>query len=333
MQANHKKLIESLTPIMWEPGHMGSFFGKFLLDDKKTIDNIDIYQTTNLEWNWDDIIDNYMISRRPNNQILHPFSSSSEILSKHYTTPAELDSAIIFANIYHRYKFIKKPISLNNYISKIDNPEKYLLDIVNKEFTLDHIIADKNFTVNDINFPYIKSHTILNYNAIEQLSWKKKIYCSFPPEKFWIPTLLVLYKHYVFYKNQWDGSNNIVYRLIGMVEDPYFLNEVYQELLQIEKFNSYIKVDMYDLIFNQNLSQLHGIDDIDINKLSQTRKNLLDRAKDNTTFICNKFGLDPSMDITLDQGSEKLRTPEVIEMYKEFIKNRKEIRFFKQFLN
>jgi hypothetical protein len=33
MHNNHRHLFNKLVPILWEPGHMGAFFGRFLFDD------------------------------------------------------------------------------------------------------------------------------------------------------------------------------------------------------------------------------------------------------------------------------------------------------------
>ena len=318
MNINHKTLIENLTAVLWEPGHMGSFFGRFLLDDIKTVDHFEINQTPNLEWNWDDIINNYMISRQPHGITLFPFSTSSDILRKYYTNQVDLDSAMIFANVYHKYKSLRKPITLDKYITGIDNAEKYLLDIVNRKFTFDHIFVDKKFTSNNIEFPYIKGHLSTNFDIIEKLPFKKKIYCSFSLEKSWIPILLVFYKHYLFLKNnkKWNILSQ-EFMFFNLVDNPRLLDTIYKHSIQLNNVDDYIEIDMYDLIFNENLSQLH---DLNINELSQTRRYLLKRARDDILFVCNKFGLNPTINVSSFQEWSNKLSPEIFEIHNS-IKN------------
>ena len=40
MNKNHSNLFNNLIPILWEPGHMGAFFGRFLFDSYKKFDCI-----------------------------------------------------------------------------------------------------------------------------------------------------------------------------------------------------------------------------------------------------------------------------------------------------
>ena len=316
MKINHRKLIENLIPVLWEPGHMGAFFGRFLFDDILSSQTDSGYlqfnRTTNLEWQWWDIINSYMSFHRPfmkDELIFTPYSQIEEILKKYYTTDVELDAAIIFANVYHTCNFSTNHTSLPSYITKV-NAEKYLLDIVSKEFT-----------AHPINFPYIKAHVGVGFDRIEKLSWKKKIYCSFPKEKVWLTRVLVFYKHYWYYKKHnvlkpkyiTESSKIPIENFINAVESVHVSNELYKDNILSKDFKDYIKVDMYDLIFNENTTQLINIDDVYATELSQTRKELLKIVRNDIIDICNIFGLDYKMNVSLDDSSS-LQTPQIIEI-------------------
>lgn len=326
MNDNHKELINNLIPVLWYPGHMGAFFGRFLFDDiyVREYDDLlsqqvkELYkEDINFEWTWADRIGNYFSYHDYDNS---PLNTTVDILKKYYSD-TNLDSAMMYITAqYHNdvYKndIIKRALYANWKYTNTYN-EDQLLHMANRDFDFDFI----NFE-----FPYIKSHIKPNVDRINMFKWKKKVVCSFTPEKNWIALFLKFYKHYWFYNQRTSFTLSPEDKFQEEEGEKFrrtVKNEMYYERRpEFLKYalDDYIVIDAYDLIFNKSTKNLEKIDDCFEHPLSTTRLDLLDTAKKHIIDICNMFGLDPEMN--MPSYTTNLLTPKVIEVC-NFIKNNK----------
>ena len=260
MNKNHELLINNLIPVLWHPGHMGAFFGRFLFDDIYVREYHELLphqikefyiEDINFEWTWTDRIGNYFSYHNYDNS---PLNTTVDILKKYYSG-TDLDSAMIYITAQHHndvYKndIIKRALYANWKYTNTYN-EDQLIHMANRDFDFDFI----NFE-----FPYIKSHVKPDIYRINMFNWKKKVLCNFPPEKNWIALFLIFYKHYWFY-NQRTSFPLSIEDNFREVEGEQFRRTVknkiyYERRPEFLKYSidDYIIVDIYDLIFNKNLS-------------------------------------------------------------------------------
>jgi len=326
MSKNHEQLINNLIPVIWHPGHMGAFFGRFLFDDIYVREYHDLLpqkvkefyiEDDNFEWFWADRIGNYFSYNDYDNS---PFNTTVNILKKYYSG-IDLDSAMMYITAQHHndiYKndIIKRALYANWKYTNTYN-EDQLIHMANRDFDFDFI----NFE-----FPYIKSHVKPDIYRINMFNWKKKVLCNFPPEKNWIALFLIFYKHYWFY-NQRTSFPLSIEDNFREVEGEQFRRTVknkiyYERRPEFLKYSidDYIIVDIYDLIFNNNTKNLEKLDPCFENTLSKTRLDLLETARNHIVSVCNMFGLDPEMNMS--SYTTNLLTPKVIEVC-DYLKSNK----------
>jgi len=328
MNINHKKLISNLIPVVWEPGHMGAFFGRFLFDDIYVREYHEglpsqikfLYSSDyNFEWRWCDRIGNYFSYLK--DDVNSPLYKTVEILKKCYAGDSEvdLDSAVMYITAQHLNEVYEKSI-----ITRVNHA--YWLNKYN-ETELEHMVnKDFNFDFANFEFPYIKSHLLPNIYRINNLEWKKKVLCKFPPEKTWLVTILLFYKHYWYYKKDnipigklSTFMNEDGERFLTVIENKNYFRYYPQNTMNRE-LDDFIIVDMFDLIFKNDTTNLDKIDSCFEHLLSETRLSLLNDAKNHIVNICNIFGLDPEMNIPIRDDSSKMLSPQVIEAC-NYIKN------------
>lgn len=305
MNNEYLKLIKNLVPIAWPPGFMGSFLGRFLIDDELMNSPPGIekpFLGKNLEWHFNDRIATYLGFNL--NEMDHAFSNYKQQLSKTYKGE-QLHIALMFLlakvtqSNYTNFKIY--PRSGVDYRTLPDLTDDEVNELVNSEFDY------TNFY-----YPYIKTHLGQNINFINSLEWKAKILCHFPPEKLWIPALLHLYKIHI---------HNA--RVVGYTENNEPIREtgVLSKLFKTISSNAvrwkqcynypihpyledYHKVDLYDLIFNKNTLQLSTIEDKFLSPISQRRLDLLNLVQGHIEYICNDyFGIPTSYNLDISKDS------------------------------
>lgn len=315
MNPEHLKLIKHLVPLVWKPGFMGSFLGRFLLDDE-LVNTPDISKRKflghNHEWSFNDRLATCLglIDITRNEGI---FKKYIDHLKKNYTGVA-LPVATMYLlaklteNDYKNYKLAPDQITVS---------WEHLPDISDEK--IDELV-NSSFDYDNFYHPYIKTHINNNITLINSLDWENKIFCVFPKEKAWIPALLHLYKIYI-YRKQYDEDGKLDsdslrrFKLFTqMASSPTSWNYNYVDDFMTK---DYTRIDMYDLIFNRNTSQLSTIDSKFLNPISNSRIELLDLVKGHIEFICNDFFKIPiSYDL---QFSETKIDSTLLDIYKQYI--------------
>jgi len=317
MQENHINLFNKLTAILWEPGHMGAFFGRFLFDDVLEKSNLDkdvkrfYNKKMQTEWHWDDITDEYFQFNDLDWKLkLH---DSWNLLRQRYPEKLKFDAAVCYILAQRNYQYYSTNTKLpvrsvtRTYLEKELTPE--LLDT-----------AQVDFEFSNITFPYVKSHIRDNIKYINQFPWKKKVICRFPKNKAWIGDIFLFYKHYWFYilGQRRDMSSFMDHNkgaLVRAVENKQHFLDNYDEYNPINNMSDYIIIDMYELIFNEDYNQVKLIDDQLIG-ISETQRRLLQDAREGSIEILNIFGLSHTLDIvTKEDHASKFLTKEVLDIY------------------
>ena len=316
MNKNHISLINKLTPILWEPGHMGAFFGRFLFDSVLEKSNLDDTAKKNYnkkkqgEWHWDDITGEYFQFNQEDWKLkLH---ESWEPLKQIYPEGLEFDAAICYILAQKNYRYYTTSTLLPAHKIKIPYLEKPLTQEL-----MD--MATNNFEFDNLTFPYVKSHIQGKIKYINQFPWKKKVACRFPRNKAWICDLLLFYKHYWFYilnpeRNRAGFMEHNKHALTRPVKwSKHFLE--HYDRYNTEDLSGYIIIDMYELIFNEQYEQVKLIDDQFVD-ITETQRQLLKDARQGTIDILNIFGLSHTSDIiTEEDHATKFLTKEVINIY------------------
>lgn len=317
MNETHSKFFNNLTPILWEPGHMGAFFGRFLFDDTIEQSTLSTYDKENynkkpqVEWLWHDITSEYFQYNLTDWKLeLH---NSWELLKQHYPNEIDFDAAVCYIVAQLNYPYFSNKSRLPIHLT-VREPYKNFYPV---EELMD--MANRDFNFNDITFPYIKSHIQGNIQRINQFPWKKKIVCKFPEHKAWMGDIFLFYKHYWYYILNPNANRNGFMEfnkqaIFGPVEyDKHFSNSY-------KRYNitdsTYIIIDMYDLIFNENFEQLKLIDQRYNSGISSTQLQSIRDAKKGLIEILSIFGLSHISDIvTSEDHNSTFLTKEVLDIY------------------
>jgi hypothetical protein len=316
MNTEHLKLVKHLIPLVWKPGFMGSFLGRFLLDDElvNTPDeNKRKFLGHNHEWVFNDRLATYLCFNE-NTVNTKYFKKYTDHLKKSYTgTELYLATWYFMAKLtqddYKNYKLAPNEITVGWDCLPDISTEK-IDELVNSSFDYDNFYQ-----------PYIKTHINNNINLINSLEWKNKMYCTFPKEKAWIPALLHLYKIYVYKKsytekeviNKEHINRFLMFKHITASPTNWNLNYVDESFIK----EDYTKIDMYDLIFNKNANRLAIIDSKFLNPLSASRLELLNMVQAHIEFICNDFFKIPvSYNLEVSKTNIDSR---LVEIYNQYI--------------
>jgi hypothetical protein len=315
MNQEHLKLVKHLVPLVWKPGFMGSFLGRFLLDDELAntpIKSKSKFLGHNYEWAFNDRLATYLSFNE--NLAGTGFNKYTDYLKKNYTG-IELHIAAMYLmakltqDDYKNYKLA--PDETTVAYDRLPNISDEKIDE----------LVNSSFDYANFYYPYIKTHVNSNINFINSLDWKNKMFCDFPTEKAWIPALLHLYKLYIC-KKRYNDDGTLTpdtlrqFRLFSNISySPTSWNYNYMNDDFIS--NDYTKIDMYDLIFNRNTSQLSTIDSKFLNPISNSRIELLDLVKGHIEFICNDFFKIP-ISYNLQFSETKIDST-LLEIYKQHI--------------
>lgn len=316
MNTEHLKLIKHLVPLVWKPGFMGSFLGRFLLDDE-LVNTPSISKRKflghNHEWVFNDRLATYLCFNE-NATPTSDFKKYTDHLKKYYTgTELQVATIYLMAKLtqddYKNYKLSPDEITVG-YDCLPDVSSEKIDELVNSSFDYDNFYH-----------PYIKTHINNNIALIDSLDWENKILCTFPKEKAWIPALLHLYKIYIYRKKYGEDGKLTpesqrrfqLFTQISVSPTRWNYNYVDDDFIK----SDYTRIDMYDLIFNGNTSQLSTIDGKFLNPISNSRNELLDLVKGHIEYICNDFFKVP---ISYDLQFSKIKIDSTItEIYKQYI--------------
>lgn len=297
MNKNHLETINNLILVAWEPGHLGSFFGRLLLDDILVKHNVDITSKSNLEWKWQDRSDVHLGFINSDNT--HPHFYIKEFVKNNYGEADQL-SAILHIIISHTLN------SNKDFVSYLQSPT---MDFPRTNEELKEL-ANTKIDFSNFEFPYIKTHMnpVKQLLTLSNMPFKKKVVCKFPKNKTWLAILLVYYKHYWYYvdKDQTKLDHGVRKKIVLSFSNQQLYN--YHRLDHLDDtLKDFIEVDMYDLIFNKNIEQLAKVDSRFNFGLTDTEKQLLEVVKNDTLSICKIFNVSHEWTIdVLDENLSKL---------------------------
>lgn len=284
---------------MWVPGSMGSFFMRFIEDSNFKPDECRI--TENLEWeNWDRICQ-YLYKD-------HGYPYYEDYLNKHLGLLKEKYTGDDYyaAFIYVVYQLTERAVQI---YGKFSDHHLWLIPL-SDTYILELAESEPLFDITNLKFTHLKLH--LNTKGkpiVKNLNWKTKLFCYFPENKIWLSDLLFYYKkhYYKIHKFNSNERDDWSYVLEKLVKYPTlrsgFPHSEFND-------NSYININVYNLIFNNDTDQLLQV--YPNFNLSDNQRTLLELVKNDIIYICNVFGLDHTLNIVQGQTNDSLKTPQML---------------------
>ena len=288
-----KTLLDNFTNLIWVPGHMGAFLSALINIEKNVYPNGYSPILKNKEFDYVDMSLSYFtISTQ--SQGINKFFALNNLLSKYYK-----NDELIFRSLYFIFKIsypyfkdkrifsMKERTLLIDSIEQLNYPKDMILDLVSSEFDYD---------TSDITMPFIKHHSYHMGSFYKEYGPKKSIFAYFPRNKLWIPKLLLVYKknHFLVANGQTPTHDK------KMLLDGYTRRLAHYKPITVNDSSLYarnfIEINMFDLIINQNITQLLPIDTT-FDVLSDKRLKLLNTVKNDILYICQDlYGLDVNDD-------------------------------------
>jgi hypothetical protein len=296
------QLIKNTNLIEYIPGQMGTFLHAFL----ETHPTIDIIR-----------------ERREYDIPLVGIGKNKEwqMVSYLYINQCkEFDSMFLDRELYDRYLIYTKIVQ--QYVRTIVKDEtynkplfKYIRELQSDDL---QIIEREELDLSNQLFEYHRSHR-LDHILVDKniLPWKNRIYAIFPKNKFWISMLLLLYKHQFqpSIENKEIASiwaKTAVTSIIDRVgESNHAIRHEIDRLYNFSNFRRYELFNIYDLIFNKNIDNLHSIATPKFH-FNDYKKQMLNSAHRDCIDILNFYGLSPDINIPLEDTFEFLSTNKLV---------------------
>lgn len=300
------QLVKNTSLIEYIPGQMGTFLHAFLethpvidlMRDRKEYDTPFVGVDESKEWQ--------MISYLYINQC------------------KEFSNMFTDRELYERYLIYTKIVQ--QYISNIVKDEtynkplfKYIRDLQDDDL---EIIEKCEFDLSNQVFEYHRSHRI-DHILVDKniLPWKNRIYAVFPKNKFWISMLLLLYKHqfHPSINNKEIASiwaRNTVTSIIDQLtlkesKSSSIIQREIDWLYNFSNFRRYKLFNIYDLIFNKNINDLHNITTPRF-QFNDHKKEMLNNAHQDCIDILNFYGLSPDINVPLEDTFKFLSTNKLV---------------------
>jgi hypothetical protein len=296
------QLIKNTNLIEYIPGQMGTFLHAFL----ETHPTIDILR-----------------KRREYNIPLVGIGENKEwqMVSYLYTNQCkEFDDMFTDREFYDRYLIYTKIVQ--QYMRTIVKDEtynkplfKYIRELQSDDL---QIIEREELDLSNQVFEYHRSHR-LDHILVDKniLPWKNRIYAIFPKNKFWISMLLLLYKHqfHPSIDNKEIASiwaKNAVTSIIDHSgESSRTIQHEMGYLYNFSNFRRYELFNIYDLIFNKNIDNLHSIATPKF-QFNDHKKQMLNSAHQDGIDILNFYGLSPDINVPLEDTFKFLSTNKLV---------------------
>ena len=282
-------LFDWLIPVSYPPGHMGTFLMGFLTPKIDDLFQIQIIKKSNHEWEFPDVLDSFFgVDPRNNyNDLLDKLSN----LFAYNTTEIFQVAAILILNTKCYLKFNKNSSPL--FVSK-HKPLLLELAADKKYHTLQYPLE----MIKQQTSPYIKEH---REDVLTNIKWKqKKIVCEFFDNKSWIPYYLMKFKitGAPYLKMNLDVYNS-------PTTDSFIDRNKLHNIFDYTQ--SYIKVNMYDLVFNKNIEQVYNVDPNF--EYTKEKEEMLNLANSTSLEILEYYGVDHTSNI-----NENTTIQEVLDM-------------------
>jgi hypothetical protein len=326
---NNINIFEHFTPVIFPPGHMGSFLLNFLSPNKNSYFNesgikgnpIDPNDNrANYEWKWNDPAGYFVERKSKINGVDIDFSRIYQNY-QNYPNVNQQDQIILITIMnmywahYNSFKY-EKDFKIFKWNQDLTNSIMENLDSDWTQMPLDFLSVYWA--------PYLKFHTSISKRSNHILAYNKfkskKVLCRFNFEKFWLADILLHYKKKTYFtKNNIDISNNdqlkkmqnntaVMIRNKFMFNTYFFNNGLADEINDIiSKSNfkdEYIDFDMYNLVFNKNIDQIYEIDPTF--EFTDAKKRMLDYANQTSIQICEYYDVDHNFSINSQTTSKEI---------------------------
>jgi hypothetical protein len=321
--------IHKMIPILWEPGHMGTFVLRLLADRHIKNSQASVIEYFNHEESYEWAVETRLGGPWNSNSIEYDVKRKRaeeifSVLKKHNFTDN------MFLSVMHILLQLTKDRFTAEGFSKKDQDITWP-DSLTEDQILE--LYHNNFTDHESVFPYLKNHTWSHLNSqMKLIPFEKIVTVEFPEDKTWLAELLLFYKHYWFWasiaktRQRWEenlrskaatSSYHTVKKFHNMLlnEEPKvdYIELIYQSRLKdFKSKNNIIKIDVYDLIFNQNIDQLSQIDSY-FSNYDDSVLALINLARQQTEEICKVFDVDHRLCLDAKADKSQLRTPKLID--------------------
>ena len=300
------QLIKNTNLIEYIPGQMGTFLHAFLethptidiMRERKEYDIPLVGIGENKEWQ--------MVS--------YLYINQCKEFDNMFTDRELYDRYLIYTKIVQQYtRNIAKDETYNKPLFK------YIRDLLDDDL---QIIEREELDLSNQVFEYHRSHR-LDHILVDKniLPWKSKIYSVFPGNKFWISMLLLLYKHQFHPSINNKGIASIwAERAVTSIIEHSTLKEgessrtIRHEmgyLYNFSNFRRYKLFNIYDVIFNKNISDLHTITPPRF-QFNDDKKEMLNNAHRDCIDILNFYGLTPDINVPLEDTFKFLSTNKLV---------------------
>jgi hypothetical protein len=314
-------IFDHFTPVIFSPGHMGTFLLNFLTAEKSTYlnkvgHNEKPFRNYSGEWQYTDGLGGF-IGNRENN-----FDKIYDKLSKLYSGNI-LYNAVAISILNINWAHIQRGLNYRTY----DWKEEIVDLILNNPESLSVQMPIE--MISTCWSPYMKCHANQDcLKIIKNIKFKsKKIFCSFKFERAWLADIIHMYKMNDYYikqnrmiKEVFLGSSYEMQQMaVKKIKESLEPGIYYQTALSIKDYNrfyyqqdfktNYVDFDMYNLVFNKNIDQIYEIDPTF--EFTDNKKNMLNKTNEMTKEIFDYYEIDCTH--TIDHLT---RTEEVLAMGK-----------------
>jgi hypothetical protein len=281
----------------WICGALGAWFYTFLVCEREFLPDPRCNREKNLEWNFNNA---FAVSNSPythghghdDHEHSPAYGHLRSFLTFKYPNATDFEMTILL-------RLLEVKIALTtSYINEL----RSFSDIFAFFKTLDLESIDNTPLPSSVDLDtwrHIKTHKEWIFFKDNSIQWKQKLNVAFPKEKRWIPRLLCLYKK----TQQWlvNPDRETRQRIINRVENFNLQTPLYEyeDEVKILTENNFHTVDMYELVFNKNVSVVTDIfPDFEFTDKHQL---LLDTAFNDQNYILKLFDLDHTMNLKLDE--------------------------------
>ena len=307
-----EEFMKTQSLIIYQPGHMGSFLINLLHHSnyKKECERGNLGRMYNKEWVTTDYANivgtgyyNKDLANAPNYPLLEEFKKHIGYMK---STKSEEELLFLFAKFAYLRNFNYRELS-----SGILGDH---LGIFSSEPLLDPLYTSVKY------HPcFIEEEDF----AVFDMSWKNIVYCYFPSEKLWIKTILHFEKmlnYFYFFESKRVHPRKISPSLSnlvdGIIKKDYGISIKYMGPTVISLPDRAKKINMYDLIFRRDLSEISDIfSDIDFSK----RKYIIDTAYKDCMDILNFYNLDHAMSIPFNYDRYEFFYMKETKSFRDFV--------------
>jgi hypothetical protein len=298
MQTAIDRFFSKLSLVKFADGHMGTAFINFLhYGIYPNHDNRFWYDNNSYEWAIVDYFSHAMAV--PVNELKFPEEIANDLNFDNADSIDDLKLA--FYKIAKLVQLIHNTNSVSKEISDFIIKNNMKIDNFHDLSLIDSTLVKRylNKDIDTVYYPIIKTHTGLSVinqtnftKLINQFNWNKKYVCIFPPDKYWIPIVLVLYKKILYTKfNNLPTNYNYTFEEIEKIKQGNWSKTLMRRKYMLYDIDdSYIPVNIYELVFGDYLKELDRIGYTQ--PLNAKQISVINAMRETSRLILAKFNMD-----------------------------------------